>query len=748
MFEEFDHFFNDSIAYKAYVDGVFLEAYSKKEQHRIDKFLKENKFIEDPSKTTAEEKRKGYRRGTIETDITDKDGKKKRVRFELNPSKRTFASVYKRAPEDNYDEHDLNNYKVSISKKTASRKPVISNFILKHEEGHLALALDKDGKYTVELDKLNSILTRSLHKMFTTKKNILNKHDQNIDEFFADKYGNEHNKYKSKSKYQMSDSVGDLHIDVATKNAATGLLALMSGDTFVKSYMATELRNLNNASKKLLAEKELSHFREMRHQDTENKISAIKFSTKMLGIYDSFLKDINWRLIDAKRYIENFKKEIQQMKKGLDDIDKVYKDLASDLNNDLIHFKNKGKELSKSERKRLVKAMLFKAWHSTREIKVEIGLYGDGPYGEGLDDTLNVIHKLNKLKQHIKQFNEIINESTERLQFYTNEIKNTRNGIEKLRKEIDENHKLMLESIKKPEKFAKTLDSFKWKYDSAKARNKITVKQDKYNDISTMVRILMLLPDKERTAIVNKINEFMRYTKQYFQETFDINTFDDVVQESTEPIDITLQVSGGFISESAQLSIRCWRITHNGVGIYEALKKAMYETTQSTNIWNTFLGTPACGWLPKPPTYKPGDTSYFTEIGYKKFMSMTFPVVIEYINQSEIDVEEVMIPCDTITYADEYQFVANEISTVTENKLTTTERHGLQPEDFGVPELRKFPLTNAKGEPDEAHINAAVKMFPNCPFKYRKQLALNILKFADKLNMDTSGWKSLAKYKE
>ena len=61
---------------------------------------------EDPSKTTDEEKRKGYRRGTIETDIPDENGKKQRVPFEMSPHDDTPAEVRIKG-DDKYEIHSI-----------------------------------------------------------------------------------------------------------------------------------------------------------------------------------------------------------------------------------------------------------------------------------------------------------------------------------------------------------------------------------------------------------------------------------------------------------------------------------------------------------------------------------------------------------------------------------------------------------------------------------------------------------------
>lgn len=55
------------------------------------------------------------------------------------------------------------------------------------------------------------------------------------------------------------------------------------------------------------------------------------------------------------------------------------------------------------------------------------------------------------------------------------------------------------------------------------------------------------------------------------------------------------------------------------------------------------------------------------------------------------------------------------------DKLTTRERKELDDSEFGIPELREFPI------PDAAHVRAAEAYFRYAPEKYKAQLARNIL---------------------
>lgn len=58
--------------------------------------------------------------------------------------------------------------------------------------------------------------------------------------------------------------------------------------------------------------------------------------------------------------------------------------------------------------------------------------------------------------------------------------------------------------------------------------------------------------------------------------------------------------------------------------------------------------------------------------------------------------------------------------TFNEGKLSAKERNTLKDEDFGIPELRKYPLH------DKAHVISAQKLFRHCPPKYKAQLAKRI----------------------
>lgn len=78
-----------------------------------------------------------------------------------------------------------------------------------------------------------------------------------------------------------------------------------------------------------------------------------------------------------------------------------------------------------------------------------------------------------------------------------------------------------------------------------------------------------------------------------------------------------------------------------------------------------------------------------------------------------------------------------------EASLSSKERNALKDDDFGIPELRKYPLI------DKAHVQQAIRMFNHVEKKYESELADNILDAMEKyhISTDTVGDKNrLKKY--
>lgn len=131
--------------------------------------------------------------------------------------------------------------------------------------------------------------------------------------------------------------------------------------------------------------------------------------------------------------------------------------------------------------------------------------------------------------------------------------------------------------------------------------------------------------------------------------------------------------------------VKGYRLTYNGIGIYEALKKEMFNKTHTPDAWIEFKNSPECNWLPLPPTYGNDNASYFTEAGYNKFMELTMPIVNEYISAEDIKTEVSKVPANAIVYEDEYQFV------IDTNKQEWD--HDNHPYSFDNPNIYMRPAT-------------------------------------------------------
>ena len=64
------------------------------------------------------------------------------------------------------------------------------------------------------------------------------------------------------------------------------------------------------------------------------------------------------------------------------------------------------------------------------------------------------------------------------------------------------------------------------------------------------------------------------------------------------------------------------------------------------------------------------------------------------------------------------------------DRLNTEERKELPDGEFGLPGCREYPM------PDASHVRAAEAYFRYCPEELRHELAVNILKFADRYGVD------------
>lgn len=103
-----------------------------------------------------------------------------------------------------------------------------------------------------------------------------------------------------------------------------------------------------------------------------------------------------------------------------------------------------------------------------------------------------------------------------------------------------------------------------------------------------------------------------------------------------------------------------WRISYNNIGIYEALKKELWNKNDSPkDEWKNLKESNAFTWLKTPDFYNENYYSYFTELGYKLFIENTYPIIIKYLDEKNIKVEEKNMDDGhiNIIYSDEHQIV-------------------------------------------------------------------------------------------
>lgn len=132
-----------------------------------------------------------------------------------------------------------------------------------------------------------------------------------------------------------------------------------------------------------------------------------------------------------------------------------------------------------------------------------------------------------------------------------------------------------------------------------------------------------------------------------------------------------------------------YRVTYNGVGIYEELKKEMYKINYDSSEWKKFKQSNACNWLPLPPSYCDGYYSYFTKLGYDKFMESTYPIITKYLDKDSISIKQCYIDKDSIIYQDKYQIV---IDSSNNNKKDDMVLKSIKESTSIVNEVKQFPI--------------------------------------------------------
>lgn len=162
----------DTSEFTIFQEEFYQEATSKKEQRRMDNFLKRHNY--DP------------KTNTIETDMKDANGKKRRVNFETLDNSLGGPAF---AQPNIYDPEDVESSSIMLTRKLLKRKPYISDGLFKHEEGHIAYA---SGNMKNDPDFKDNL--KSVKQRIDKSKRDLHDHDKNTEEYMADAYAAKHTK--------------------------------------------------------------------------------------------------------------------------------------------------------------------------------------------------------------------------------------------------------------------------------------------------------------------------------------------------------------------------------------------------------------------------------------------------------------------------------------------------------------------------------------------------------------------------
>ena len=222
--------------------NYLIEKTSKKEKNRMNKFLKEHNY--DPKTKT------------IEIDEKDKNGKKKRVKFNI-----TNGPVFDDSASSGKEK--IENSSINMPRKTLKRKPMISHGVFKHEEGHI---VDKfnPGRYDKIRDNARKAIDNDIH-------NEKEYHGNDPNEYVADVYSALHNKYGINGFNKM---INAMKADCGTVEDIIKDMRRKYKSGVVGNYFVTESRKDINRCKK-----ELRNIKKKRKEILESIIGDIRKCT-------------------------------------------------------------------------------------------------------------------------------------------------------------------------------------------------------------------------------------------------------------------------------------------------------------------------------------------------------------------------------------------------------------------------------------------------------------------------------------
>jgi len=310
---------------------------SKKERNRINRFLRENNY--DPKTET------------IQTDMKNKDGSNKRIKFNMiMDNSSTTGPAYYFNPEVNPEINpDLKETSINIKSNILGTKPKASNQIFKHEEGHANQVEEGKGGRTTNIfgDEYGY-----LHSSDENKKDIekfQSQEGKNVEsdsEHDADLYGYQHNPYAKELTKDIISPVKDTSFNdmrrtnmnrakQGRREALKDVNALDAGRDMIR----TDIVRTRMILKTLY--KDIKEIRYMLQQD-DNYIKTNTFNNNSREL---LLKDLNTNINDIpilKDKLDDYEKELRKLDgdKGLTEYKKSerYEKYKTSVKNDVNDF--------------------------------------------------------------------------------------------------------------------------------------------------------------------------------------------------------------------------------------------------------------------------------------------------------------------------------------------------------------------------------------------------------------------------
>ena len=329
-------------------EEFFEEFVSSKQRNREKKFLKERNFVPDKDNSN---------KGWIDSDFKDKDGKPKRIRFEINNESAIAATN----GED----------KIQMTRKALRTHPGISSADFKHEEGHMfakqkykewAKSHPKPDDMSLE-DHMNEFYKSGEFKDFFGRiaKDLekaaekgMTEHGKNLEEYFADAFAlanslNESmdiksirtmgSRVNSNKEYNKLLNRFNENIDNIIDHLAKSMISMTSNDTKWVLDCPENIRNNEHFKKLRKAISDCQLYKKLIQTEEWSK----EMDRRIINLINSSLHD--QKSIEAKAKLKRNKEEmmakikkqdekIQSMKAEL----KIKKKFVEDCKKDIHHL--------------------------------------------------------------------------------------------------------------------------------------------------------------------------------------------------------------------------------------------------------------------------------------------------------------------------------------------------------------------------------------------------------------------------